>query len=221
MPGVRGNRLHDVTVREGVLRALDADGNVRLLLGRDEAGQYGFSVFDPTGQKRITAGTADDDYGLSVFDDTGAFVFSVDGTGLVYPSTPLSVRDVATFKSTTSATFADLWRAGVPVITANALSVSIPWSTDTGTTGDLRVAVFSGTPSSLVFVGSTGRVAIPAASSGFQVFNWLHSLPNGQGPYYFDVQARRTAGAANVNVYQPDFMALIGGDAVGATDVGF
>lgn len=203
MPGVIGNRVHDLTSVEGWFLVLDADGNERVKFGRVQV-------------------AGNDTYGMTVKTVEGDLVLAADESGMVLPTTPLSIRSTTAYTAVT--TGPDLsaapYRMGVPVITADAISVSVPWAVDAATTGELFLWSYMGTPSALVPVRGTKGVALPAATSGFQVFNWKHGLPVGGGPYYFDVRARRLTGAGAVNIYVPDFAALVGSVAIGATVTG-
>jgi copper chaperone CopZ len=61
------------------------------------------------------------------------------------------------------------------------------------------------------------RARAPGELERSVLFNWLHGLAKNTGPYYLGVQARVTSGIGNVDVYQPNYIALVGGESVGAT----
>lgn len=69
--------------------------------------------------------------------------------------------------------------------------------------------------------GGENTVALPAGTVGIvQVFNWLYGLARTADPSYFGIQIRRTSGAGNAWSYGADYLALIGGTAVGANATG-
>lgn len=79
-------------------------------------------------------------------------------------------------------------------------SVLIPWKTDSGTTGELRLNEFFGIAPN----GPTDAVSLPANTSGNVQFKWLHGIePYVHFDTYVVIEARRTGGAGNVNIGYP------------------
>lgn len=112
----------------------------------------------------------------------------------------------------TGATFGTVWEAQVSRWSRQALWGVVPWRTEAGTTGELRLeASFSTT---------TNAVSLPANSSGTATFRWLHGQdvwsPSASLAAW--VTARRTGGANDVIIGYP-YLALV--DPAGATLAGF
>jgi hypothetical protein len=141
-----------------------------------------------------------------------------------YPASPYGGNgppDSLWFIPVTSATFTSTqasqpWLIVLDRIMKVGFSILIPFKTDVGTTGEVRLNELLG----LVPGGPTSAISLPANTSGNVQFNWLH----GMTPYttfdcYLLIEARRTAGAGNVNIGFP----LGGGHQVGpegCTDTG-
>lgn len=112
----------------------------------------------------------------------------------------------------TNAAFGTVWEAQVSRWSRQALWAVVPWRTEAGTTGELRVeASFSTT---------SGTVTLAAASSGTATFRWLHSQDvwSPAASLAAWVTARRTGGANKVVIGYP-YLALV--DPAGATLNGF
>lgn len=92
-----------------------------------------------------------------------------------------------------------------------SLLVRVPWTTDGGTTGEVRL---------FTSPNATSAVALPAASSGIVTFNWLHGItPWLAADFGVFVEARRTGGAGGVNIGYP-LGGVIQRDPRGATVTG-
>jgi hypothetical protein len=113
---------------------------------------------------------------------------------------------------------AEYW-ARAPIISANAVTASLPWSTDFGITAEIRL-VLKSAPNTGPRHRRDERARAPGELERSVLFNWLHGLAKNTGPYYLGVQARVTSGIGNVDVYQPSYIALVGGESVGATGTG-
>lgn len=83
------------------------------------------------------------------------------------------------------------------------ITATIPWRTDSGTTGEMRLTI--------PVIAESSAISLPANSSGNVSFAWLH----GVDPYQFYdlfmfVEARRTGGAGEVHVGQPYHVSQVG-----------
>lgn len=118
------------------------------------------------------------------------------------------------FQTVTSGTFAGTWTQEFWQAIADGYQASVIWSTDPGTTGELRIAnnVFDG--------NNTNARTLGAGTNGQELFQWLHGQTIGVGPFRPQVQARRTGGAGNVYVFNPDFGHQVGGRWISATVAG-
>jgi hypothetical protein len=75
------------------------------------------------------------------------------------------------------------------------IRVNISWGTASSTIGELRLYCNGAV---------TDTITLPAASSGFQEFKWLHGQPLwGTTPVVLYVECRRTSGSSNVNIGIP------------------
>lgn len=104
----------------------------------------------------------------------------------------------------TSASFgvqaAQPWLIYIDKIFKLGFQILIPVSTDSGTTGEIRLTEFFGQAPN----APTTAISLPAASSGNVQFNWLHGMElYALLDTYFVIEARRTGGAGNVNVGYP------------------
>jgi hypothetical protein len=111
------------------------------------------------------------------------------------------------FVAVTSATFVQPWEVGVSQIVNDSFLVELTVTTDAGTTGEVRLFA----PSVFGFP-VTSVASIPAGVQRFVKFAWLvPGMVIGANRPLFQVEARRTAGAGNVNVYYPDAFMQISG----------
>jgi hypothetical protein len=159
----------------GAFRIADSAGHLRVLLGNLDGnpttGHYGVSAYDAAGNQRLY----------------------LDETGFGLPRYSFAVRDPAAVKVVTAGAFTQTWQVVMPQVLGPGLETWIGWSTDAGTTGEIRVNSFAST---------TTALALPAASAGNAYSRWLHGIPLGTGPIAPVVEARRTGGVGNVNIYQ-------------------
>jgi hypothetical protein len=143
--------------------------------------------------------------------DTSPTVFEVDDDGLEAPFLELMVGLPNQFVAVTGGAFATIWEGAAGLTVARAVQVSYNVGVDAATTGEVRVVAGSRTSSA---------VNCPGGAFTQGVFNLL--LPDnsiGSGPLIVNLQARRTAGAGNVNVYRPR-MSQAGNDGIDATVTG-
>jgi hypothetical protein len=178
--------FYDTTTGEEILR-LDASG---------------LSMYDDQGDLRTRIGEIASNYGMQVLDAGGTVErLRVDERGFVQPYFAHPWYDPTTYKTTTSATFEPIYRSQIELITSLGVYAWIFATGDAATTGEIRLRnATSGT--------TTDAVAVPAGGSAFQQFRWLHGEELSSGPIVFDVEARRTSGAAGVNVYMPAALTL-------------
>lgn len=186
----RRMRTQETATRAALTSITDAAGKELVRLDKD-----GIKIYDAAGLLRARFGyiNASVGYGLSVFDAAGGLRFEVNDQGhrdpwLDHPwrpSTPLYVP-------VTSGTFVDVFECRVDLITHGGVASWVQWATDAGTTGEVRL---------LLAASTSSAVTLAAASSGVQQFKWLHGQALGTGPALFKIQARRTGGAGNVNIY--------------------
>lgn len=109
------------------------------------------------------------------------------------------------------------WVIQLDRVVHRAVQLSVPWATDSGTTGEMRLAIINPpAPNSPTQVRT-----LAAASSGVEQFNWLHGLePYASGfDVWLQIEARRTGGAGNVNIGYPQGGA-IQADPTGAETTG-
>lgn len=101
------------------------------------------------------------------------------------------------------------WIIVLDRIVHTALRVDVEWTTEAGTTGELRLNVGL----------TTSAIALPAASSGVASFKWVHGYPLWAADVFVYLEARRTAGANNVNVRFPRIVQQCAPDGCTATGV--
>lgn len=119
-----------------------------------------------------------------------------------------------TYCAVTSATMIGTFVTRFFLAHTDAIQIEVLWSTDVGTTGELRLE-------NAVIGGNVSNIAtLPAASSGVAVFRWQHGQPVGTGPFIPEVKARRTGGAGNVNIYHPSTCFMTASYIMSATVAG-
>lgn len=152
-------------------------------------------------------GTSEQDvYGVVGFgDSSSAGLFLRQGQrGLAYPGLSFTFHDYQVFKAITSGAFVPVWNVQLDQVVGEVVKVVFGVGTDAGTTGDVRL-------SDAVSGAVTTVASLPANSFKFVSYEWLHPATTG----LFDsrvrgtrldlrVDAKRTGGAGNVNVYLPD-----------------
>jgi hypothetical protein len=173
--GLEGSsQLRNSAIRDGSMQLQDAAGKPIVVLGKQ----------------------ADGSYGIAVSDATGVVLFKADSLGIATPA-PAPMRSEVPV-TVTSAAFVNIGTCALEMLATDAVRIRSTVTVDAATAGEIRLAnVSAGT--------FTNAIALPAGFNGFAEFRWLHGLPIGNlGPFYFRLQARRTSGAGNVNVYPSD-----------------
>jgi hypothetical protein len=186
-------RLNKASVRDGRTIFQDGDGNIVVLLGAIEDGVYGELIISKIG------------WPLSWYDNQH---------GQIYPGETINFANATSLFPCTSGSFVPTFNAAVLTATSEALAVSVPWTTDVGTTGEVRLNNF-------VLGGAvTSARSLPANSSGIETFCWLHQQPVGSTPFRPRVDARRTGGAGNVNIFEPYIATMSSAAALAAAGMG-
>jgi len=112
------------------------------------------------------------------------------------PSQSVGVELANQFSPVTSATFVPTAHWNLPAAYSEVLNAWVVVTTPAGTTGEIQLHEFySG--------ASTDPIVVPASANNFAQFEWLHGVPLGSDICEFQVRARRTSGAGDVNVYSP------------------
>lgn len=128
------------------------------------------------------------------------------------------VRGTETFLSTTSSTFVTVWEVALGRVVNDAVQISVTATASAGTSGEMRLRTYawgeqlSATQTVLDTPGGVNRT-----------WNWLiPGMADQQGTtkVILQIQARRTAGAGNVNLYDPDLALQCSGFSIGATSTG-
>lgn len=164
-------QLGNTSFREGSLQVLDAAATPRVVLGQLASGGYGIEVFDSTGGRRC----------------------QIDDTGFAAPALVASPRDPALSKICTSAGFTQMHQSVWGEVYGPGVECWVGWSTGFATTGEVQLSVPGGNTSS--------AFTLPAASAGNLYIRWLHGLAVGTVRLAVLSSARRTAGAADVNIF--------------------
>lgn len=167
------------------------------------------TINDENGLRRVSLGDlsviADGfDYGLSMQGADGADSIVVDGEGFHAPYlhsgfVPRRTSAGPTYDAVTTGSWVDVYTATFHRISHKGIAVDVVLGVDGGTTGEVRIAGFSGN-------SNAGAIA---SGSVVRSFRWLHGDDLGLGPLSYTVQARRTSGGGNLYVYQPGSAALV------------
>jgi hypothetical protein len=191
-------RLTQSSVKDGAVTFYDAATRRVVVIGKQpDTGKWGISVFDAlTGNRVVYLG----EYGTNLY---GMFVDRTPGDGVIEANTSDGIispwlthpfRRLNDFVAVTSGTFVSTHEAAVELIQSKAARVRIPWTTDGGTTGEVRLFLNG---------SATNARSLAAGGAGEAEFKWLHGATLGSGPQFFQIQARRTGGAGNVDIYMP------------------
>ena len=139
-------------------------------------------------------------YGIAINDaDTLNSVLLVnDENGMRAPGVPWAFRDSTAFLAVTSGTFELTYRTFAAILASSSVEVTVVLATDVGTTGEVRMGVQGGPYAATQSIGSGANLTFN--------WGWLHGLGFGLGStgQHFVIEARRTGGAGNVYVFQPD-----------------
>jgi hypothetical protein len=196
----RSPQLKSSSIKGGTLRVLDASGNPIL-----EAGEIS-----------IDGGTVTSD-GLRISTPGGEPVLQVSANrGLTLPAVVYPWRDSPNQATAiTSAAWTTVYESRIESLHGDSLRSDWSVTLDSGVSADIRVQITTGPV-------NTDTVAIAFATAATWTFalRWLHGLGMGSGPYVVRIEARRTAGAANVNVFEPYHIAIQDGYDISATSGG-
>jgi len=174
------------------------------------------TIRDDNDVARVKLGlVGDDSYGLAVYDDAGTPTFRLTEAGQVYPYEPLPVSKWDDSVAVNAASFVPVWAATCSYATADAVQLQTYVAADAGTTGEVRLSAnLSGTP-------TTDAIAIADGSGDYREWKWAPSgLVAGTGPVVFTLEARRTGGSGDVNVYPPVQSFMTTAEAIGASGTG-
>ena len=112
------------------------------------------------------------------------------------PSQSVGVELANQFNAVTSGTFVPTCHWNLPAAFSEVLNAWVVVTSSAATTGEIRVSEFY-----------SGRVSdpitIPALANDFATFQWLHEVHLGDTICEFRVDARRTSGTGDINVYAP------------------
>lgn len=196
----RSPQLKSSSIKGGTLRVLDASGNPIL-----EAGEI-----------NIDGGTATSD-GLRISTPGGEPVLQVSANrGLTLPAVVYPWRtDPNSYTAITSASWTTVYESRIENLHGDALRSDWVVTLDSGVSADVRVLITNGS-----IVTDTVSVAFATASSWTFALRWLHGRTLGTGPFVVRIDAKRTAGSANVNVYRPFHVAIQDGYTISATSGG-
>jgi len=190
----RSQRLPFSSTRGGAFLFLDDGGGPRLVLGNASVDDDG--LITPQAVYGVVGHGDDATIGLLLKQGV---------RGLAYPIIPIPMTKAGDLVAVTSGTFVTLFETTVDFPAEEVIVAVHAVVTDAGTTGEVRLRdTSSGT--------TTSAQSIPAAYSGVATFKWLHPSLAGLNdqrfvtesrvaPLAVEVQARRTGGAGNVNVY--------------------
>ena len=133
-------------------------------------------------------------------DVDGATVFQIDGDG---HGRPYSVNPWRPYPNVavaiTSGSYTTAWELEVPMITGPDVQFSFLCQTGTATTADVIVTGPG---------DNTDVVALSALSNLTLTCDFVHGLALGSVDQTFLIRARRTAGATNVDIFEPTAAAL-------------
>lgn len=201
------------SVADGAITVIDENGDTVALIGEGPTGNRQIAVYDPaTGGSvavlgQLTVNTTNPvgseiDVGLLVQDENGVDLFVATRThGLHRPVQQFEWREVNVFTAVTSGTFDTQYQSVVTWLPTTAVKVDVAVGTDAGTTGEVRLQINHGGT-----LYNSSAISVPAASApDYRTFKMdLDGLSVPIGTTFFaNVQARRTGGAGNVNVFEP------------------
>jgi hypothetical protein len=213
----RSSALSVSAIQDGRLRILDGDNVEVGRLGKLEDGTYGVAFLDADGAERVRLGQrGGGEFGIAALNDEGTITFDVGNEGLTRPAIMLPISAVgSTSIVVTNATFTDTYQTFFGAVTHDALRLEVLVQTAVGTTAEVRLTESAG-------LAQTSAVAIPSGNNSVRTqFNWAPGWTVGDLlNIQVKVQARRTSGAGNVNVYIPDYAFLAGASLIGATATG-
>jgi hypothetical protein len=197
-------RLKSAAMRNGLIEIVDDVGTVRTRLG-----------LLPNG-----------DYGVEAYNSDGIRVFSVGDNGMARPAMILpwfDSFDLAPPRTITQGSFGSFFNTRAPFVSADGLVLSINVGTDVGTTGELRVTIFSTAGNVTSAVNTLGSgLGGGGGGTGPRTLRWLHGLQLGVNDLTMSVQVelRRTGGAGNVYAVVPNYAFFVDGAEFSCTGSG-
>jgi hypothetical protein len=196
----RSPQLKSSSIKGGKLKVYDSSGNSIM-----EAGEIGID-----GDTTTSAG-------MTITTPGGHDVFRVSADrGLTLPALTYPWRDDPnTSTAITSASWTTVFESRVEGLSGDALRSDWVVTLDSGVSADVRVMITAGS-----VVTDTVSIAYATSSSWTFALAWLHGKNLGSGPFIVRIDAKRTAGAANVNVYRPYHLSIQDGYTIGATSGG-
>lgn len=214
----RGNPLAGQLPAGESIEVVDpADGSALVTLGNLGVVGTGAAFRDTAGTLVAAIGQLAAGPGIMVGNNptpTSADTFFLTtNEGIIYPWLGFPWYQANYSVPITNASFENAWQTIIPLTTGSQMYVEVVVGTGVGTTGEFRVRhINSGATTSVVSVGAAATVT--------QVFRWDlgTDMFAGSGPARFEIQARRTGGAGNVNVYGPGAIVVsaeLGGTATG------
>lgn len=112
------------------------------------------------------------------------------------PSQSVGVELAGQYVEVTSATFVPTCHWNLPAAFSDVLNAWVAVTSDASTTGEVRIR-------EAVSGAVTDILTIPALANQSAYFEWLHGVHLGDTTCEFQIQARRTGGSGNINVYSP------------------
>jgi hypothetical protein len=188
----RGERALATSMRGGAFQILDDDGNPRVVLGE----------------------IANDEYGIEVHDGAGNSMLAVDAAGMRTPYLPIHIHDADQGEAYNGASFSPIrWWIRAEAISHGGVFFAIAGYTEAGVTGEARIHNLT--------ADTYSAAQVYNATDGFTIreWRWLHGSPIGAGPVHFRVEARRTAGAGDFFMYDPNGAGLLDPTVCTATGV--
>lgn len=157
----------------------------------------------------FTDGNDGSRFGFSLYDTNHSTVLAIteDTEGLLFPhlytpwrpSTQGTLAANGEYKVVTSGSFGPVFRTYAELVAHDCLTVDVVVAADASTTGEVKLT----SPQ-----GNTATFSIGASSIQTVRYDWLHPWAvgwgdSGAGTVDVAVEARRTSGSGNVNVYWP------------------
>ncbi|MFN0028414.1 MAG: hypothetical protein ACKV2O_14730 [Acidimicrobiales bacterium] len=176
----RAPQLQNSSLTGGKVTALNDAGQRVAEFGKLAGGGYGIAVNDSGSLVTL----------IGVQDDTGWIA-----PGLVYPW-----RKITDGVVVTSPTFVTTYRTNILDLGGNTIVTAVSCFCPAATTGELRL--------SLPGFGSTANKVLAAGVTTVTQFRWLHGIALGAFSPELNVEVRRTAGAGNIDVFEPDPIAV-------------
>jgi hypothetical protein len=172
----RADRLTNASIRGGSLVALNTAFN--------RIGEFGSLVGGGHGIAINNAGTLN-----------SLFIVQ-DATGWAIPGVPQPWRKTTDSALINAAAFTSAYRTNIADLVGDVITTAVVTTQPAGVTGELRL--------NLVGVGTTAVKTLPAGANTVTIFRWLHGGTLSGVAAQLDLEVRRTAGAADITVFEPD-----------------